>query len=245
MSNWIYVCLLCGLLGGLGCQQDSALPTPAALLVQAQTFMGSSDNIPAFINAHALGAGPHGLFETQVVSALDGRMLFNQLGSTGERFVAGTTTAAGWILDWEADQRTPADSVTYTFLRGHELHMLALAPQTRMGTPQGVHTETFALREAYAVTYYDMFGAPLLWFVAGDNGQPLGIRQINHTGQGAREIDVYFQEWQDVGDLHLFTEATFHQGDDRYHYQYTTLDLDAVADSIFLPTAASFPVDGE
>jgi hypothetical protein len=59
----------------------------------------------------------------------------------------------GWVYDKEADSLARLDDTTRSVIRGHELHMLTLAPETRLGEPHGHGARSWAGEAALAVEF--------------------------------------------------------------------------------------------
>jgi hypothetical protein len=111
--------------------------TPAALLAAARRVTGpaAGAKLPV-IDATARCTGPDGPFTTRVVSAPDGRMRFEQHGSSGATAVLGIVGNDAWQYDWLGDSTAAAGPAHHAFLRGHEFLYLALAPETRLEGPE-------------------------------------------------------------------------------------------------------------
>jgi hypothetical protein len=204
------------------------------VLASARRAMGGDGLVAAATTIDALAAcdGPSGPFETRVYSSRDGKMRFEQTPSSGQTFVAGIDGQGGWSYDADLDQFVRADSATLTFLRGHELHMIALAPETRFGEPEAQGLERLGRRHAVALRFRDLIGTPVHIYYALEDSLPLGFRVANHTGSGAPAVLVMFEDWRSVDGLRLFTRARFEHGMDTYRYEFTSIRLNSVPDSL-------------
>lgn len=225
------------LVGLLACEPTEshwqiADPDPAAyqILAGSRRALGATDRVRT-ISALARVSGPHGSFETRVYSARDGRARLD----LGGQFLGGINACHGWLVDHLAHVVRPLDRVSRSVVRGHELHMLVVAPETRWHKPQSRGIESWAGQPALAIAFRDDLGEPAVLYLRPSDTLPLGLRSVNHTGHGARDVEVTFGEWSNVGRVRLFRRAVFDHGGDRYIYDYTQLQVNAMAEALFEP----------
>ena len=181
------------------------------------------------VEAIAAVQGPRRPFQASVHSARDGRARL----ALGPGFVAGFGKGGPWLAE-QGRVRTP-DSVTRTLIRGHELHLLVLAPESRWHDPLYLGVLPWQGDSALAVSFLDELSTPAILYLGRRDTMPVGLRLRNHTGQGPARVDVVFDDWATVDGVRLFRRAAFLQGTDRYDYRYTTLRLNHLADSDFEP----------
>jgi hypothetical protein len=174
--------------------------------------------------------GPSSHYEVLTRSTRDGRVRVEF--STG--FQAGIHRGGDWGFDEATGTRQSLDAATRTFVRGHELHMSLLAPESRYGEPRFTGVGSFEGAPALRLTFLDELGSPVDLFLSPTDTLPLGLELVNHTGRGAREVTVTFSSWDHLGGLRLFRDATFRHGDDVYRYSYSSLEVDVeLPDRIF------------
>jgi len=180
--------------------------------------------------ASARVEGPSSSYEVTTRSTRDGRVRLEF--STG--FQAGIDISGDWGFDDATGAVEPLDPATRAFVRGHELHMSLLASGPRYGDPRFTGVGSFQGAPALRLTFLDELRAPVDVFLAPADTLPLGMRMVNHTGRGARDVTVSFSSWESVGQLRLFKRATFVHGEDVYRYEYSTLDLNtSLPDRLF------------
>lgn len=178
------------------------------------------------IDALASCTGPDGRFSTRVYSARDGRMTMMQGAENGRHLLAGIDDVDSWVYRPEEQQFTSLQPVSLTFLRGHELHLLALDPRSRFGEPEWLGASTFDEQAAVTLRFRDQLDGPLDIHYAREGGLPLGLTQVNHTGRGAETVTVVFQDWErHENELLLFSGASFRQGDDLYVYDFVRISI--------------------
>lgn len=181
------------------------------------------------VEAVAAVQGPRRPFAASIRSARDGRARL----ALGPAFVAGFGKRGAWLA--EHGRVTTPDSVTRTLIRGHELHLLVLAPESRWHDPLFLGVQPWQGDSALAVSLLDELGAPAVLYLDRRDTMPVGLRLRNHTGRGAIRVDVTLGGWETVDGVRLFRRAAFLQGADRYDYRYTTLRLNQSADADFEP----------
>jgi hypothetical protein len=207
-------------------------PDPEAyqILAGSRRSLGDTERVRT-ISALAHVTGPHGSFETQVQSARDGRARLD----LGGQFLAGVGACHGWLMDDSAHVVRPLDKVSRSVVRGHELHMLVVAPETRWHKPQARGIQPWAGQPAIAVEFRDDLGASVVLYLRPSDTLPVGLKLVNHTGHGAADVQVTFDQWEKVGKVRLFRRAVFEHGGDRYIYHYAQLQLNAMAEMLFEP----------
>jgi hypothetical protein len=200
------------------------------ILAGSQRVLGNTEVIRA-ISAVADVSGPRGSFQTWVSSARDGRARLD----LGGQFLAGVGTCHGWLMDEAAKRVTPLDKVSRSVVRGHELHMLVLAPETRWHRPHARGSQRWAGEPALTVEFKDDLGEAALMYFRPSDTLPIGLRLMNHTGHGAAQVDVTFGDWEKLKGVQLFRSAVFEHGGERYVYHYANLQINGVSDTVFEP----------
>jgi hypothetical protein len=181
------------------------------------------------LEAMATVQGPRRRFAASIRSARDGRARL----ALGPDFVAGYGRGGPWVAG--RGRVTASDSATRTMVRGHELHLLALAPESRWRDPLFLGLLPWQGDSALAVSLLDDLDTPAVLYLGRRDTLPVGFRLINHTGVGARRVDVTLGDWATVDGVRLFRRAAFLHGADRYDYRYTALRLNRLADAAFEP----------
>jgi len=207
----------------------AAPPDPAARRILAAVARRLGADAVTTVDAVATVQGPRRRFEASVRSARDGRARL----SLGEDFSAGFGAGGPWLL--QAGRVTLPDSATRTVVRGHELHLLVLAPESRWHLPLFLGVLPWHGDSALAVSLLDELDTPAVLYLSRRDTLPVGLRLVNHSGAGARRVDVTLGDWTTVDGVRLFRRAVFQHGPDRYDYRYTTLRLNRLADAAFEP----------
>jgi hypothetical protein len=215
-------------------QQTSDAADPAALQILAASVraMGGAEAVDSILSIDAVsdGTGPGGSFQTHVSSSRDGRMRFMQI-TPGGHFAAGIDSAGSWHAI--GDSTATLDSATRSFLRGHELHMLALAPTTRWRPVAATGPVTVQNREAIGIRFTDEMGSEATIFYRPTDTLPLGYRLLDHSSPGAPPVEVLFGHWGVHGGPPLFTDAIFAQGEEKVNWHYTRVGVNTAPDSLF------------
>ena len=206
-----------------------ASPDPVARRLLDATARSLGAGRVESIEAVAAVQGPRRPFAASVRSARDGRARL----ALGPEFVGGFGRRGPWLA--EHGRVVTPDSVTRTLIRGHELHLLVLAPESRWHDPLFLGVLPWQGDSALAVSLLDGLDAPAILYLGRRDTLPVGLRLRNHTGQGPARVDVVFGEWGSVDGVRLFRRAAFLQGSDRYDYRYTTLRLNHLGDADFEP----------
>lgn len=181
------------------------------------------------IRATAEVRGPRDRFQVTVHSLADGRGRIDFAHGPS----AAITFGDQWIV--ESPELPPAalGPEMETFLRGHEVHMTLLAPESRYPDLQYSGTTTFASRPALRLSGVDRLGAAFDLFYATADTLPLGYRVADHVRQGPPPT-VEVGDWEEVGGRRLFRRATFRQAAEEFVYRYVAIETAVPdADSVF------------
>ena len=178
--------------------------------------------------------GPRGMFRTTVASARDGRVLFDQ------EFPSRPRSRSGIALGrrWQATGGTVVDSldaVTESITRAHEVHLLALSPESRYAAPVARRDTLLDGRPVNVVEFRDALGAPITFFYDVESGRPAGFRPVNPAGDDARTIVFRWADWRKAGEVLLPHSITITQGGDVYRYRVTEATTNWLPDATFQP----------
>lgn len=203
---------------------------PAAvstILAGARRAVGLGGTIPGIV-ADASVQGPGGGFRTVIHSSAGGGVRMEQ--STG--FLAATGGGESWA--WrDGVETTPLDGETEAFVRGHELHALALVPETRLTDPVFLGTVEISGRDAMGIRWSVNEERTLSTFFSLGDTLPLGLR----AEWLEPAVDVRFHDWAPLDDgtppgARLFRRATFRQGGEVFAYMYDRLEVVPIPDSL-------------
>ncbi|HXN75227.1 MAG TPA: hypothetical protein VN876_01255, partial [Gemmatimonadaceae bacterium] len=179
--------------------------------------------------------GPRGRYRTTVRSARDGRVMFAQDFPARPSYRAMFGPEGDWEYDLDRAKYMPASPFARAVAQGHEVHMLALAPETRFGAPIGVRATTFRGTPAFAVSFRDILGGMVTAYYSRRDYLPLGFMFPDHKDPGSPGISLVLNGWQRRGAIRLVSRAVFWQGRDAYRFRFTRIRLNVVPDSAFVP----------
>lgn len=179
-----------------------ALPSDSVLLVEARV------------------RGPGGEFDVQVLSAPGGEARLS--------FVDGPTLTArvgGGTLDpgpqGEPRELRPED---LTFLRGHEVQLMLLAPGARLTDVRALGSSRYGGRDALWLRGEDAVGSAVDLFYSAADTMPLGYRVTDHTRPGSAPVTLTWTAPTDgsrpSGAPRYPGGAVFEQGPDRFRYTF-------------------------
>jgi len=177
--------------------------------------------------AHASVAGPNESFHTRIHSSSEGWVRMEQMPF-------GLVAGVGPEGEWQADPSTGIVGplgLPLSFMRGHEVHMLALAPESRLSGSRTLETATFTGRSALAVAMSLPSGDSLVAYFSPIDTLPLGLR-VTWTDP---HVEVVWSGWTIRNGYRLFEDAVFTQGSDQFRYVFDTLRVGPIPDSIFQP----------
>jgi hypothetical protein len=215
---------------------QSGSPGAERVLRAATIAMGGQSvmNIQT-IEAVAACRGPRSTYRTIVHSARDGRVRFEQDFPNGHRDRAGLGPRGGWEYDSDSGRYLEASALTYTDVHGHEIQMLTIAPDTRLGRPLGAVDTVFRRRPAIAALFRDTLGGAVRAFYSRRDTTLLGFSFPNHRDPGSPPIELVLTRWRRIEGALMPTRAVYWQGRDAYRFRFTRIRLNSVADSVFAP----------
>lgn len=145
-------------------------------------------------------------------------------------FLAGLGTQGSWYVNTGAGAIEDAGPML-PFMRGHEMHMLALNPRARLTVTEYVGRTDFAGVEALSLRLALSEGDSVLMHFDAESHLPLGF--VLESQQP--EITVFFSQWESAGEIRVFKRAKIHQGTDVFRYEYTSVEIGNLEPSIFQP----------
>lgn len=197
------------------------------LWVQTQAALGGALALDAVdrIEARADVSMSDAKGELTVRSHADGRLHFDQLQSSGHRLTVDvspgpkgdTATRDGMIKVLSTRERN--------YLRGHEFHLIALAPALRYQDGQRRPDASFDGRSCHVIEFTDELGKPLRYFVDAQTKLPAGFVMVEPTSPDDAPITVVFSDWRRYGTLRLFTALNIQHRGETFAYQYTDIRL--------------------
>jgi len=207
------------------------------ILRRARAALGGEEAVAriATLRFVAECEGPRGPFRTTVVSARDGRVAFEQRFPARPRFAAGIALGGAWHRSGDGPIVDSLGAVLGTVVSGHELHLLALAPEARYVAPAARPSERFDGHEAHVVRFRDALGAPVDFLFDPHTGRPLAFRLRNHTGRGAAAVLTRFDDWRQAGDVLLPFAIQITHGEDLYRYRIVEATTDWLTNGAFRP----------
>lgn len=180
--------------------------------------------------------GPSGSFRTRVHSSGDGRVRLEQ---SRFGFLAGVGEEGGWRYDAASGEVRPLGDLE-AFVRGHELHMLALLPRSRLSAPSFLGLSSLGSRDALSVSLSLPSGDSLVAFFDRSDTLPVGLRVL----WGQPPVQVRWSGWVESGGFRFFRRATFRQDGEEYRYRYDTVRVGPIPDRVFeAPSNESLAVD--
>lgn len=203
----------------------------ARILAGAGRALGVQDGGDLQVVSVADVVGPDGsVFTTSVHSAADGRV---RMAQPENGFLAGVGRSGGWLRDPEGGVRDPDGF--HAFVRGHELHILALTPGARLYEASVRPPTVWDGRAAWAVDARLDSGEPMVAYYAMADTTPLGLL-VRYTDP---PVAVTWGDWTEQGGLRLFRTARFIEGSDTFTYRYRHIEVGALPDSVFEPPQPS------
>jgi hypothetical protein len=224
-----FLALAPGLLGGP--ESDDGAGSADAILDGAQraVMLWPTPGSLAIL-ADAAVEGPAGAFRALVHSSSDGRVRMEQ---TPQGFLAGLGRTGGWRVDPQSGRVEDLGEGLY-FVRGHELHMLALLPRSRLTDPRVLEEGSGESGDLLAVAMSLPTGDSVVAYFEREDTLPAGLR-ITYTDP---HVVVTWSDWAEIRGVRVFLRATFRQGDEAFHYTFDRVDPGPLPDSVFEPPSA-------
>ncbi|MDH3734437.1 MAG: hypothetical protein OEU54_12935 [Gemmatimonadota bacterium] len=184
-----------------------------------------------FARFRAAATGPEGGYEVTVHANAEGDVRLDfSLGFSGS-----ATSDDGWVRFGPGEPIASLTDTLETFVRGHDLLMNALHPETRYGPLRLIGERTFVEVEAFRLDGVDALGAPIEFYYSRADTLPLGFRLLDHL-RGAGPVTTLFLDWQRRGDVRLPMAARFVQGDEVFEYEMAEVETGETGDAdVFQP----------
>lgn len=221
--------LACFVAGACGDPEPPPEPDPAVdaarIMAGAARALGVEDPGAVHVRSVANVEGPDGsAFTTTIHSAADGRV---RMAQPENGLLAGVGRSGGWR--WDSGGGAAELGELHAFVRGHELHILALAPATRLHEASVRAATEWDGRPAWPVEARLDTGEELVAYYATADTTPLGLL-VRYTDP---PVPVTWSDWTEADGMRLFQRATFVQGADTFTYRYRDLAVGPLPDSVF------------
>lgn len=194
---------------------------PAGILEGARRAMGggAAASRIGYTRFRAAATGPDGPYEVTVRSSAEGavRLEFT-LG-----FAAGIRADDAWVRLGSGEAVQAMTDTLETFVRGHDLLMNALHPESRYGSLRHVGEESFGSVPAIRLDGTDALGAPVAFYYSREDTLPLGYRVADHL-RGGGPVTTSLSAWEFRGDVRLPTRARFVQGEEVFDYELLEIE---------------------
>ena len=203
------------------------LPSAAQILAGARRALVPSGGrtLPGYVRFHAEAHGPGGSFEVSLAAGSDGsaRIDFHPGLSMG------ITQESGWMVPTAGSPPVALSDTLETFLRGHDLIMNVVYPESRYGSLRFAGVESFAGAPALRVDGRDALGGPIQLYYATVDSVPLGYRVIDHV-RGAGPVRTVLSAWSDQNGIRWPEAARFEQGAEVFEYRITAVETAELGD---------------
>lgn len=209
------------------------------ILTRAREALGGLDAVArvATLSFTSECSGPNGEFRTEVASARDGRAKFVQRFADDSGFAAGRDLEGQWVESGGGPADRTPNAVIETVVSGHEMHLLALAPESRFSSPVARPEQSLQGRQVHVVELTDSLGAAVSFYFDPETHLPVGFSPANHTGRGSSDILTTFAGWRRVGEVLLPFSIRIEHGEDLYAYRITEASVAWLNRSAFQPAA--------
>ena len=175
-------------------------------------------------------------YQVELVSANDGSVLL--------RFVDGAAFSAGPSGGWARltpESVTPLTDTLETFVRGHDLLLTLLRPETRLADLELGAAATFYGADALLVTGVDALGETVSLYYSLADTVPLGYVVEDHL-RGGGPVTTTFHDWSSGDAVRFPGRVRFAQGGEVFDYEVTSARvLAAIPDSAFEPPRHDVP----
>jgi len=198
------------------------------ILAGARRAIGGHGARLTSVRATAAASGPSTSFEVTVSSRRSGEARVDFSGG----FSAGIGRHRRWART--ADSTGPLTPEMETFLRGHEIHLTLLAPESRYPTLGFGGRVDLDGRAALSLVGADALGGRVELFFATADTLPLGYRVIDQARPERGPVTLTVGDWVPRDGRRIFTTARFRQGNETFRYRFTDVVLDPpLPDSLF------------
>lgn len=215
-------------ISGSGLSATGALSGKAlALWKEAQRAMGGAVAIEAVrsITARADVTAPGGVGRLTVESHADGRLRFDQQTSAGQRNLVELSRTGDGDRVHKNGGTEPLAARMSAFVRGHELHMMALAPALHYSGGAADQAEQFGGRMCDVIKFEDAYGKPVRVYLDSESKLPAGFVLVEPESSDDAPITFVLSGWQPFGTLRLFTTVEIEHRGARFRYDYREIRL--------------------
>ena len=205
------------------------------ILRRARVALGGEAAVAnvAMLRFRADCSSPAGPYVTTVASARDGRVSFVQEFPDQEGIAAGISLAGPWQQSGNAPRMDSLPERLRSVITAHEMHLLAIAPESRYSRPVAVGRRDLNGTTVETVRFQRAAGGPVDFFFDSATGLPAGFQPV--LGGNGTPLVTRFADWRRVGAILLPFVVTVTHGDDRFEYRMVEVAAEWLTDQSFQP----------
>lgn len=218
---------------------SNAMTLPPMLLKSSRAALGTPDALASVqsVSAFADCAGPRGKYITEIHSARDGRVRFQQTFAGRNSLCIIINGGGAWATDTVTGETHTLDAHSVSMIRGHEFQMLPLTLAERYAAPELTDAAQWNGEMCMRVLARDDLGFPCTHYFQSDIGRWMGM-ELTNPRQPDTQVRVLVQAWRTIENVALPASVSAVDAHGEYTFYFHTIVLNRAAPEFFMPPRA-------
>lgn len=212
---------------------------PTLLFESSRAALGAPDALAAVqsISAYADCTGPHGAYVTEIHSARDGRVRFQQTFAGRNPYCIIINRNGAWATDTVTGEADALDVVSVSMIRGHEFQMLPLTLPERYRMPVLLDTVDWNGETCLRVRARDDLGSPCTHYFQTGTAQWMGM-EVSNPRQPNAQVRVVVHAWRTCQEIALPVRVSATDTQGEYVFDFHTVLVNHAAPETFVQPRA-------
>ena len=184
------------------------------------------------VSARANCRGPHGTYITEIHSARDGRVRFQQTWSHRNPVCIIINAQGAWATDLHSRESDALDALSVSMIRGHEFQMLPLTLRARYTQPEYAGRVEWHTEPCVQVRARDDLGVLCAHYFRARDARWLGM-ELGSPRHPEEKTRVLVQDWTQCA--HVFFPSRVLAADARgeYFFEFQEIRVNDTPDDFF------------
>ena len=193
-----------------------------SLLDISRAALGTPEACAAIqsVSARANCVGPKGEYVTEIHSARDGRVRFQQTRAHSNPMRIIINADGAWATDLVSGESDKLDAASVSMIRGHEFQMLPLTLPERYSQPEHAETQEWNGETCLPIHARDEMGLLCTHYFRARDMRWMGMEQ-SHPLQPQNKTRVYVHAWCETANVSFpcHVSATDSGGEYIFHFE--------------------------
>ncbi len=207
----------------------------STLLEISRATLGTPEACAAVesVSARANCVGPKGAYITEIHSARDGRVRFQQTRAQGNPMRVIINPDGAWATDLVSGESDRLDAASVSMIRGHEFQMLPLTLAERYTQPEDAGLQEWNGEMCIPIRARDALGLACTHYFRTRDMRWVGMEQ-SHPLQAQNKTRVYVHAWTETANVSFPCHVSAVDSGGEYIFHFEEIRVNQAPPEFFL-----------